>query len=108
MTHPVLPFHLYHKLQGGEEEKPLASTATATAAGAAAEGNSGGIIAPGLASLMQSSKPDQKTTLDPDGKRLQIDDLIIIPGNHGLGMAGVRTHGGPWRKAVKRTGDGAE
>ena len=70
MTHPVPHFHLYHNLQGGEEEKPPAAAAVPNSA----DGSSGAAgIAPGLASLMQVSKPDQKTvTLDPDGKRLQV------------------------------------
>ena len=34
----------------------------------------------GLQSLM-GSKPDSAMKIDPDGKRLQIDDLIIIPNN---------------------------
>merc|ERR1719277_1599092 len=68
---------------GGEEDKPRVGGPTAAAAGSA-----DGALAPGLASLMQSSKPDQKTTLDPDGKRLQIDDLIIMGPNHG-GLSGL-------------------
>ena len=58
-------------MQGGEEDKPRVGAPNAAAAAAAATGSADSAVAPGLASLMQSSKPDQKTTLDPDGKRLQ-------------------------------------
>ena len=54
-------------MQGGEDDKPRVG-----APNAAAGSDDSGALAPGLASLMQSSKPDQKTTLDPDGKRLQV------------------------------------
>ena len=59
-------------MQGGEEDKPRVGAPNAAAAAAAAGSDDSGALAPGLASLMQSSKPDQKTTLDPDGKRLQV------------------------------------
>ena len=58
-------------MQGGEDDKPRVGGPTVVAAAAAGSAESSA-LAPGLASLMQSSKPDQKTTLDPDGKRLQV------------------------------------
>ena len=77
LKQPLSQLHLCHPLQGGDEEKPASTTdptaaAAAAAAATSAVPNSSESLAPGLASLMQSSKPDQKTTLDPDGKRLQV------------------------------------
>ena len=64
-------------MQGGEDDKPRVGGPTVVAAAAAGSAESSA-LAPGLASLMQSSKPDQKTTLDPDGKRLQVNTEVII------------------------------
>ena len=42
------------------------------------------------------SKQDSHMRIDPDGKRLQIDDLIIIPNNlHTPGAAGTEGTGVP-------------